>query len=226
MKVDVIILSNTADIGYYNMLKKCITSIKNSEKVETQIIVVETNKNLKGKKDKLKLPIDKFIVPDDKKFNFNKYQNYGLEQCDNNYICFSNNDVFYEKDTLYKLVKHLDKYDSVSPWERKISYLFFKQPGIYEGYSSRQHITGWCIVTKRQTLEKIGKFDERFSFWFADDDYSKMLQINNLKHALIGEAVVDHLAEQSHKLWGPGERYEQTDGLGKVFEDKWGKTKL
>jgi len=221
MIIDVIILSNTANLDYYNMLKNCINTIKASEGVETNIIVVETNKKLKGKKDTLKLPIDVFVVPDDEKFNFNKYQNYGLDHCKNDYICFSNNDVYYEKDTLYKLYKQLDKYDSVSPWEKTISNLFFSKPGIYEGYATRQYVTGWCILTKKQTLEKIGRLDERFSFWFADDDYSKMLEINGLKHALIGDAVVNHLCQRSHNLWGPSEHYNQTDGLGKVFEDKW-----
>ena len=223
MNIDVIVLSNTANISYYNMLHRCVTSIKSSTNINTNVIVVETNKKLKDKKDQLKLPVDVLVVPEDEKFNFNKYQNYGLDHSKSDYICFSNNDVFYEKDTLSKLVKHLDVYDSVSPWEKKISYYFFDKPGIYEGYSSRSHVTGWCIVTKKATLEKIGRFDERFSFWFADDDYSKMLEKNNLKHALIGEAVVEHWAESSHNLWDPSERYNQTDGLGKVFEEKWNK---
>lgn len=223
MNIDVIVLSNTANMQYYDMLSKCVASIKSSENVNTNIILVETNKKLKDKQGQLKLPIDVFIVPDDEKFNFNKYQNYGLDHSKSDYICFSNNDVMYEKDTLSKLAKHLYVYDSVSPWERKISYLFFDKPGVYEGYSSRKHVTGWCILTKRQTLNKIGRFDERFSFWFADDDYSKMLETNNLRHALIGEAVVDHAPESSHSLWDPAERYNQTDGLGKVFEAKWNK---
>lgn len=223
MNIDVIVLSYTKNVYYYNILQKCLTSLKASEGVNVNTIVVETNKKLKDKQDTLKLPIDTFIVPDDKSFNYNRYQNYGLEHSNSNYICFSNNDVFYEKDTLRTCIKHLDKYDSVSPWERKMSYMFFSKPGIYEGYSSRQYVTGWCIVTKRKTLDTIGKMDEKFSFWFADDDYSKMLQVNNLKHALVGDAVVDHMVGQSHDLWPDEERYNQTDGLGKVFEEKWNK---
>lgn len=220
-KVDVIILSNTKDVRYYNMLKQCLKSIKLSSNVLTKTIVVETNKKLKDKQDILNLPIDHFIVPDDETFNYNRYQNYGLEYSDSNFICFSNNDVVYGRDTLETLVKYLSIYDSVSPWERNMSSKFFKTRGIYEGYATRQFVTGWCFMTKRSTLDKIGKFDERFSFWFADDDYSKMLQVNELKHALIGDTTVDHLVSQSHDLWPEEERHKQTDGLGKVFEKKW-----
>jgi len=220
-KVDIVVLSNTKDVRYYNMLKRCLESIKMSSNIISNTIVVETNKKLRDKQETLSLPIDHFIVPDDEIFNYNRYQNYGLDYCESDYICFSNNDVVYEKDTLSTLVKYLSIFDSVSPWERTMSDRFFKTRGIYEGYATRQFVTGWCFMTKRSTLDKIGKFDERFSFWFADDDYSKMLQTNNLKHALIGDATVNHLVGQSHDLWPENERYNQTDGLGAVFEEKW-----
>jgi len=220
-KVDIIILSNTKDIRYYNMLKRCLESLKSSSNVLTNIIVVETNKKLKDKQKTLNLPIDHFIVPSDEVFNYNRYQNYGLEYSNSNFICFSNNDVIYDRDTLETLVKYLSKYDSVSPWERSMSDRFFKTRGVYEGYSTRQFVTGWCFMTKRSTLDCIGKFDERFSFWFADDDYSKMLQTNNLKHAIIGDTTVDHMVAQSHDLWAEEDRHKQTDGLGIVFENKW-----
>lgn len=223
MTIDVIILSNTANISYYNMLKRCVETLKESEDVNTNIIVVETNKKLKEKLDQLKLPVDEFLVPNDEKFNFNRYLNYGLDKCKNDYICLSNNDVFYKKDTLKILAKYLEKYDSVSPWDELSTFRLHPKKDIYEGYCTRYNVTGWCIMTKKNTFDIIGKFDERFSFWFADDDYSKMLQTNGLKHALIGEASVEHLCQQSHDLWDPSERYYQTDGLGKVFEEKWNK---
>jgi len=96
MKVDIIILSNTINIQYYNMLKECITSIKANKNIIPYIIVIETNKKLKDKQDSLKLPIDVFFVPGDETFNYNKFQNYGLNFSKNKYICFSNNDVLQD----------------------------------------------------------------------------------------------------------------------------------
>ena len=88
--VDIIILSNTKDIRYYNMLKRCLESLKSSSNVLTNTIVVETNKKLKDKQKTLNLPIDHFVVPNDEVFNYNRYQNYGLEHSNSNFICFSN----------------------------------------------------------------------------------------------------------------------------------------
>lgn len=111
--IDIIILSNTANIQYYNILKSCIESIKNSVDIITRIILIESNKKLKDKN--LKLPIDVFFVPDDEKFNYNKFLNHGLKFCIHNNICISNNDVVYNNNTLSGLVKSLETYDSVSP---------------------------------------------------------------------------------------------------------------
>ena len=83
------------------MLKKCLTTLKSSDGIEVTTIVVESNKKLKDKQSTLDLPIDYFIVPDDEKFNYNKFQNYGLDYSKNDIVCFSNNDVFYEKNTTH-----------------------------------------------------------------------------------------------------------------------------
>lgn len=223
--IDIIILSNTANVQYYYTLKSCIDSIKNSSSINPRIIVIESNKKLKDKD--LQLPIDVLYIPEDEKFNYNKFLNYGLKFCIHNNICISNNDVIYNADTLHGLVEYLKVYDSVSPWDKNSTFRFHPHKGIYEGYSTRSHVTGWCIVTTRDTINKIGgEFDERFSFWFQDDDYAMLLKENNLKHALIGEYEVFHNIGQSHNLFNEEDRVKQTHGLAKVFEEKWKKEKL
>ena len=216
--IDVVILSNTANIEYYKMLKQCITSIKSNTDVNTNIILVETNKELKGKD--LKLPIDTIYIPEEEEFNYNKFLNYGLQFCKNDFICITNNDVIYESNTLKVLVDSLDKYDSVSPWDNRDSWKFHKERKTYEGYRTTIHLTGWCIVTTKETLKNIGgSFDERFEFWYQDDDYSRLLQQNNLTHALIGDVSVYHLGQQSHKLFEDVNK--KTQGMSEVFLRKW-----
>jgi len=218
--IDVVILSNTANMEYYKMLKQCITSIKSNTDVNTNIILVETNKELKGKD--LKLPIDTIYIPEEEEFNYNKFLNYGLQFCKNDFICITNNDVIYESNTLKVLVDSLDKYDSVSPWDNRDSWKFHKERKTYEGFRTTIHITGWCIVTKKETLDKIGgEFDEQFEFWYQDDDYSRLLQQHKLTHALIGDVSVYHLGQQSHKLLD--DKKQATEGMMHNFLNKWQK---
>ena len=216
--VDVIILSNTASMKYYHMLKQCIISIKDSVGINTRIILVESNKKLRDKE--LKLPVDVMIVPDDE-FNYNKFLNYGIAECVHDYICITNNDVFYKPTALRILVDHLSTYDSVSPWDTNMTHRLHPKRGIYEGYKTRYNLTGYSFALKRSTLQAIGgKFDERFSFWYADDDYAMCLKEQGLRQALIGDAEVHHEIEQSHELFGD-DRENQTTGARRVFQDKW-----
>lgn len=218
--IDIIILSNTADVKYYNLLEKCIKSLKNSSNIKTNIIVVESNSKLKTKKFKKLLEIDTVIFPE-QDFNYNKFLNIGLKECKNETILITNNDVFYENNTLETLYKHLDAYDSVSPWDNNITPKLYNERNIYEGYEIRYNIAGYSILTKRSTLDIIGNFDERFSFWYADNDYAMSLKANKLKHALIGSASVFHAVEQSHNLFNEEEKIKQTTGAKKIFEEKW-----
>jgi len=218
--VDIIILSNTANVKYYCLLEKCINSLKDSNDIKPNIIVVESNTKLRDKKFKEMLKINTLIFPD-QDFNYNKFVNIGLEECKNEAILITNNDVFYEKDTLKILYKHLETYDSVSPWDNNITPKLHSERGIYEGYKIRYNVAGYSILTTRSTLNTIGNFDEKFSFWYADDDYAMSLKANKLRHALIGSASVFHAVEQSHGLFNEEERIKQTTGAKKIFEEKW-----
>ena len=129
--------------------------------------------------------------------------------------------MFYENNTLETLYRYLDTYDSVSPWDNNITPKLYNERNIYEGYEIRYNIAGYSILTKKSTLDTIGNFDERFSFWYADNDYAMSLKANKLKHALIGSASVFHAVEQSHNLFNEEEKIKQTTGAKKIFEEKW-----
>jgi GT2 family glycosyltransferase len=168
------------------------------------------------------LPIDTLIVPEDEVFNYNRFLNYGLQVSTKEYVCLSNNDVVYAPDALGKLIDKLAVYDSVSPWDPFSSPSKFKERVDQEGYGTGSHVNGWCICTTKKTLKAIGsRFDENFSFWYADDDYAKTLQSKNLTHALIADAEVSHLGSRSHHLWSSDQLYEKTHGQTNIFANKW-----
>ena len=73
----ILILSNTANVAYYNMLEDCINSIG-----KYPIIVVETNSKLKGKKIPLEEKAE-FIFPEEE-FNYNRFLNIGISKINTN----------------------------------------------------------------------------------------------------------------------------------------------
>lgn len=202
----IIILSYTKDIAYYNMLKECIDSID----TKCNIIVVETNSKLKDKD--IKLPAQ-FIFPDEE-FNYNKFLNIGFSHIgDSKKVIISNNDVVYEKGCIDKLFKALDTYDSVSPSE-------IKTDSNTEGTEVGKHVKGWCIGLNVELFERMGEWDESFSFWYQDNDYCNFLNKENFKHCLLGDAIAKHKVSASHSL--VSNIHEMTHGLEGVLHTKWG----
>jgi len=211
----VLILSNTANIQYYNMLETCINSIENSD-----IIVVETNSKLENKN----IPLSKkckFIFPN-QEFNYNKFLNIGLKEINDEKIIISNNDVIFSPGCISEINSKLSLYDSVSPYDfnnPKHSSNIFNKPCV-EGYEVGIHVTGCCLGLTRKVLNTINVFDESFKFWYQDNDYANILKKNNFKNVLLRDAKITHLGFQSHKLLKEN-LYNMTHGLEQTYKEKW-----
>jgi glycosyltransferase involved in cell wall biosynthesis len=233
-KIDIIILSNTADDKYHNLLSITVNSIKSQTNIETNIILVETNKEYKSK-EQYNLPIDVLVVPPDERFHFNKFLNYGLEHSTADYICFSNNDVRYFENCFYEIVEALQTFDSVSPYG--IGYAGwndFDENITTENYRINGGFLGWCYCFTRKTMNECfdGKFDERFAFYRQDMDVLTTLREKRFKHGVVGPAKAEHLnikgnrggGSNSYKLLGSAEDihfYTEHPEQWRLFREKW-----
>ena len=209
----VLILSNTANVNFYSILENCVTSIGTHN-----IIVVETNSKLKNKDIPLASKC-KFVFPEES-FNYNKFINIGLKYWKDDKVIISNNDIIYHTKCVSTLERALDFYDSVSPFDYN-NPKHKNNTNNEEGYEIGNHITGCCIGLSRNTYNKMGDFDESFSFWYQDNDYGDNLKKHNLKHVLVNDAKITHLGFKSHKLLG-NKLNEMTHGLEKTYKQKWG----
>jgi len=228
MEIDVILLSYTKNDDIYNMTKDSIESIIESESdTKFNIYLLETEKTGKYvyKYDDVKV-----IVPDGE-FNYNRFLNIGLAECKNEWILISNNDTAYHKNWLTQMIIQHRKTGllSMSPYcpiyalhRRYLS----EQKDLFYGYRVGIELTGWSILLNRKVIDTIGEFDERFSFWYQDNDYAMNLQKHNLKHGLVKRSIVTHLLSKSHGLVSPEKKHQMTNGLAKVFYEKWPKGKL
>ena len=230
-KIDIIILSNTADNTYHNLFSITVNSIKEQTNIESNVILVETNNNYK-KKEQYTLPIDVLVVPNEK-FNFNRFLNHGLAHSTADYICFSNNDVKYYPNSLYNIIEGLQSYDSVSP--HGINYAHdFKEGATVEHCVINRSFLGWCYCFTRRTMNECfgGKFDEQFEFYRQDEDIVETLHVNKFKHAVVGLAKAEHLdlngnigrGANSYNLLGTKEDvyyYTEHPRTWNMFHKKW-----
>ena len=74
----------------------------------------------------------------------------------------------------------------------------------------------------RFTINKIERFDEKFSFYFQDDDLGLTLRKLNIKHALVTKAEVYHLGGESSSITDGFSYNQRINADSKIFHDKWG----
>lgn len=184
---DVIIISWAKNQKLKNITESCINSLRASEDIDFNIIVVETNKNVKYN--------DCFIIRPPMPFNYNHCVNLGLSLCHHNVITFCNNDIIFHSGWL---TSHLEVFSE----HKDIFSLCSKCPshklhsgmsGLNRGFEVRRELVGWCITCRREVFEIIGKLNEDVRFWYSDNVYANQLKLYSLQHALNSNSLVTHL---------------------------------
>jgi GT2 family glycosyltransferase len=182
--VDCVMLANTKNQVTRKMTQEAIWSLhRSSSQYKFNVFVVETEHS--------SVHYDgATVIQPRKKFNYNQFLNIGFEKCKSDYIIISNNDVLYHPGWFEEIVKaNCDSATPLNPiWNPHRNYT----DKIVEGYRTGLEIGGWCIIMKKSTLDKIGKFDEQFDLYYQDDDYGMQLKKHNLVHKLVGTSRVTH----------------------------------
>ncbi|MBB6325852.1 GT2 family glycosyltransferase [Algoriphagus iocasae] len=159
-------------------------------------------------------------------FNYNRFMNMGIRSGKAPFICLCNNDLLFQPNWASNLLKAFECFpdmNSASPYcpmnheERGVQ----ANSGVHWGYEVRKHIAGWCLFFKRSMLERTGLLDERFKFWYADNDYAKTLQAKQVLHGLVTDSHVYHLESQTLKTKSEREQLLLTTEERYVYEYKW-----
>jgi GT2 family glycosyltransferase len=223
-EIDIILLSNAKTPELRNLTCQAIETLLDSEdsgKIRFHIQVFES-----APTDSYDYPFCTTTFPS-VPFNYNRYMNMGIKKGRAPFVCLCNNDLIFHPGWASKILNALEKYpelESASPLceinhrERGI----FPNTGIYRGYEVRKHVAGWCLFFRRSMLQKTGLLDQRFRFWYADNDFAKTLEQQEIIHALISDSQVDHLESQTLKTKSTQEQLLLTRDERFLFEYKWG----
>lgn len=225
--IDVIILSYAKNDEIINMNNNCINSILNSTtnyKFNIFLIETDSTKEFEYPQENVK------VIQPGLEFNYNKFLNIGLKECKSDWILISNNDTIYHKgfiERMFDIYNFNNEILSMSPMDDdwKWHANFDRNIDFFYGYRTSFEVAGWSILINKSVFEKIGEFDEQFSFWYQDNDYANSLIKNNIKHALVTNSKVTHLVSKSHDLIDQEKIFEMTGGLFSAFENKWLKNK-
>lgn len=221
--VDVVMLSYTKDRQIYEMTRYCLKTLHVSEPdVEFRVNLVETSHTLAEdgfSYDDLVAKVTTYDEP----FNYNRYLNLSLPECETDFVVVSNNDVLFHPQWFSHAHWAMNVYDLDSASPRCPAWKEHVKMGhtVVEGFTAALHFCGWNLVFRRSTLMEMLPLDEAFSFWFQDNDLALRLYRAGKKHALIGDSLVTHLESQSHRLFEDEDLYKHTHGLWQTFDNKW-----
>jgi GT2 family glycosyltransferase len=214
MNIDVIILSNAKTQELMELTQSTIKSCLRSEtEIGFNILVFEQMPGINY------LSATTCHITED--FNYNRFMNYGIEQTDSPYVALCNNDLVFSEGWASNIIRAMKTFNlySASPLCPDSTHKGSKIVDF--GYNNRHHMSGWCIMCDRRLFKIIGRIDEDFPFWFADNAYAEQLKKFNVKHALVRNSVVKHLGSSTLNTLDPTTHNEITRGYIRKFIAKY-----
>ena len=233
--VDVVIISWAKNDELLQIAKNGLDSLFKSDwnDIAFHAYIVESNKDIKYEDmpeyQKKWMHSVQTIHPDTE-FGYHKYLNIGRKAGNSPYVVLCNSDLTFGKgwaSSIIQVMEHYPQFLSASPWCPQTQGDSSSAIGnVYEGYQVRGEIAGWCIFQQRKIYETLGDLDERFKFWYCDNDYSCELQLKNIMHCLVPHSIVNHHENRVGKTadtLSPSENFEITEAQRVIFENKWEK---
>lgn len=226
--IDVVIISFAKSPEFKKLTMDTVDTLFSSDRqIQFKVYIVESNKDEEYLEYKTRDNIE--IIYPSVKFGYHRYLNIGIAAGTNPYVCLCNNDLLFRTNWATHILKAMRKDPkllSTSPFSNKPHRTIFKLSAdnlVDYGYIVRRHVAGWCIFQKREIYQKIGKLDERFEFWYADNDYAESIKRKGIKHALVRNSVVDHIESATLNSINKADQLKLTRQQLKIFENKWKK---
>jgi GT2 family glycosyltransferase len=230
-EIDVVMLAFTQSRTIYEMNVRAIASLRASEpEIIFRIRLLESNPDFEALG--WQYDAETQVIYPRERFNFNRYNNLGAGLGTAAWIVFSNNDVVYAPGwctALLAVHAQRPRIRCLCPVDDRSQYT---PPGTFHpgethriGHHVRITFTGWCFMVQRSVFAKTGPFDERFDYYFADDDFTMQLRRADILNAAVMGSHVHHLAHVTSRSSALAitEKFK-TDQA--VFQAKWGSQRL
>lgn len=213
------------------LILKCLKSIFKSDYKNFQVVIVDNNSN-DGLEYEIKKFSEVFYIQNNQNLGYTGGNNIGIKKALEShaeYIFILNPDTTILKNTISELVKGLEKYNAgiVTPKiyfdQSKIIWYAGKEMDLenvlasHIGVNQKDQgqfdkdleildVTGAAVLIKREVVERIGLFDERYFLYYEESDLSFRAKKANFKLMYIPSAIVFH-------------KNAQSTGLGSALQD-------
>lgn len=218
------VIKNTND----NLLNKVYLVNDCSDELTTNLLL-----NLEKKYEKVE------ILSNKENLGFVKTANKGLKKATSDYVLLLNTDCIISKNTISKLIKHIEKDPKIGLICPIASNAANISLPMYEGYTYIQMdrlleenfkgecfdactVVGNCLMISKKCLEKVGYLDEIYGMGYGEEtDYQFQAMKKGFKAKVAIDTYVFHKAEVSFGT--SKEKKERLEKNRKIFFDRWGK---
>lgn len=145
------------------------------------LIVVEQDKH--SKISNLNLKCRHLFLKTDKPYNKSWSFNYATKMAKSNVVVFADSDLIMNPEEFIESLKLLEQYEMVNPYKSVIdldqnesnqpieSLFSINRPGRGETDHQKVPICGGICIFRKDAINKIGGWNERFVGWGAEDDF-------------------------------------------------------
>ena len=210
------------------LTKRCIEHIAGNTRYPYQLIIID-NGSQKPTEDYLKKTArdDKLrvtLIRNQDNLGYVKAVNQGISVSCADYICLLNNDTEVCGQWLAELVRVAESNSGIGivnpggvlkPFRKK------QPPGKWKeiGFA-----TGFCMLIKRELINKVGFFDEAFGIGFWEDtDYCRRAREAGYICASAEAACVYHLAHRTFDIFKRKRVNQLFEKNKAIFYAKWGR---
>jgi GT2 family glycosyltransferase len=220
------------------LLKDCLYSIKKHTVTPYEIIVVDNGSSDGTAEFCMNEQIPFISVPHNR--GFPAACNLGLNIASGDALLLLNNDVIVTPHWLSNMLDCLKSSDDIGlvgpltnyasgKQQIEVSYTDLDQMAEKfnrtdpDKWQQADRIVGFCILFKRQLLERIGELDERFSpGHYEDDDYCYRARNAGYRLMIAGDVYIHHHGSVSFERRKKSELKELIENNRKKFIEKWG----
>jgi len=224
-----------------DLTKNCIDSIIKNTDIDYRLVIIdnassdETKNYLERLKDKEGARVS--LIRNENNLGFIKAVNQGMKLSKAPYVCLINNDTIVAKGWLDEMIRVAESSPNiglVNPSSNTLGQKMGKGESL-EGYADfiKKDVTafaeigsaiGFCMLIKREVIDKIGFFDEIYGMGnFEDTDYSRRAIKEGYVCVRANRAYVFHDEGSS---FGRSKAFDESfERNRQIYEFRWGKRK-
>jgi len=211
------------------LTEKCIKSISENTDIPHRLTLVDNAsaletasylKELSGNKDAV------ILIRNEENMGFPKAVNQGIKSSSAPYLCILNNDTEVHKGWLSEMIKIAESNPNIGIVNPSSNNTGHPKPlnGFLGKYIEISSCIGFCMLIKREVIEKVGNFDEIFSPGnFEDTDFSRRAVKAGYKCVIAKGAYVYHAQNVGFKKIK--DRDEKFKRNRDIFNKRWGSVK-